>query len=61
MSGGRDLQKKQMLMQAIESLKRHLLARPKDHPELLYLANLNDGIQTPVMEELVYRKSLRFD
>lgn len=52
MSGGRDAQKKQMVIDAVRSVEKHLLARPQHRPDVAFLGNLNNGELAPVMEEL---------
>ena len=53
MSGGRDEQKKQMVIESIRSMEKYLVARPKDHPEFAVLADLSGDSQQPTMGELV--------
>ncbi|KAG2220958.1 hypothetical protein INT45_006491 [Circinella minor] len=52
MSGGKDDQMKEMVIQSIRSMKKYLIARPKGHPEIALLADLNGETQTPKMDEL---------
>ncbi|ORY94054.1 glycoside hydrolase [Syncephalastrum racemosum] len=52
MSGSRDEQKKQMVIDAVRSVEKHLLARPQHRPDVAFLGNLNNGELAPVMEEL---------
>ena len=59
MSGGKDDQMKEMVIQSIRSMEKYLIARPKGHPEIALLADLNGETQTPKMDELVKKGSLR--
>ncbi|KAI8141005.1 glycoside hydrolase [Fennellomyces sp. T-0311] len=52
MSGGKDEQKKQMVIQSVRSMEKYLVSRPKDHPEFAVLGDLSGDTQRPVMGEL---------
>ncbi|KAI7847753.1 glycoside hydrolase [Circinella umbellata] len=52
MSGGKDDRMKEMVIQSIRSMETYLIARPKGHPEIALLADLNGETQTPKMDEL---------
>ncbi|KAI9013735.1 glycoside hydrolase [Phycomyces nitens] len=52
MSKGKDETMKEMSIQAIRSLEKHLLTSPQDHSERTLLSVLDNGVQVPVMDEL---------
>ncbi|KAI8089834.1 glycoside hydrolase [Halteromyces radiatus] len=51
-SNGQDTQKKEMAIQAVQGLQKFLLQSPKDYDDIAFLANINNGIMTPLMDEL---------
>ncbi|CAO3586854.1 unnamed protein product [Absidia cylindrospora] len=52
LSKSQDTQKKDMMIDAVNGMKKFLLQTPKYHDELLYLSNLQNGVNLPVMDEL---------
>ncbi|KAI9272993.1 glycoside hydrolase [Phascolomyces articulosus] len=52
MAGGKDTEKKDMMVQSIRSMERYLITRPKGHPELALLSDINGETHSPVMDEL---------
>lgn len=52
MSSRQDEEKKEMVIAAVRSLEKHLQSRPRDRPDIAFLANLNNNEKIPVMDEL---------
>jgi mannosyl-oligosaccharide alpha-1,2-mannosidase len=50
LSRSQDTQKKDMMIAAVNGVKNVLLQTPKYHDELLYLSNIQDGVNLPVMD-----------
>ncbi|KAI9313567.1 glycoside hydrolase [Dichotomocladium elegans] len=52
MTGGRDAALKELIIQSVRSLQKHLVTSPENHPDLVLLATLEGTEQAPTMEEL---------
>jgi mannosyl-oligosaccharide alpha-1,2-mannosidase len=53
LSKSQDKSKKEMMIAAVKGVQKYLLQAPKGHGDLLFLANIQNGVEMPVMDELV--------
>ncbi|KAI8341348.1 glycoside hydrolase [Chlamydoabsidia padenii] len=51
-SKSQDTMKKEMVIAAVKGVKKHLLRSPKDHDNVMFLSNIQNGVDMPVMDEL---------
>ncbi|ORX50997.1 glycoside hydrolase [Hesseltinella vesiculosa] len=52
LSDGKNQFMKDMVIETYRAMEQHLLQVPKDHDDLIYLVNKNDGVPNQVMDEL---------